>query len=173
MFLSKRWIIIIIAVAGVALMILLIIQFGWIRTSIEVNRRHFADRMMVVSNKICEAYYADKALIKKGITGSVNTVDLFKGNSDTNVFEKAIRHKLDSVLQAEQMPLTSEISGRTGSSCYLMNYVPPELHSSSIDHSAYKLCLCNHKNQVTLDLGLTWFRTKCWWRILPGWSFHL
>ena len=56
MFLSKKWIIIIISVTGIAFMILLIIQFGWIRTSIEVNRRHFADRMMIVSNNICEAF---------------------------------------------------------------------------------------------------------------------
>jgi len=160
MFLSKRWIILIIAVTGVALMILLIIQFAWIRTSIEVNRRHFADRMMVVSNKICEAYYADKAIAKEGLTGAVRTQDLFKGNSDTTVIEKAIKHKLDSVLRAEQMPLSSEISGRTGSSCYLMNYVPPALHNSSIDRSAYKLCLCNHKKQVTLDLGFNLVSNK-------------
>jgi len=141
-------------------MILLIIQFGWIRTSIEVNRRHFADRMMVVANKICEAYYADKSLAKDVPAGPVKTQDLFKGNDDTKLIEKAIKHKLDSVLRAEQMPLSSEISGRTGSSCYLMNYVPPELHSSSIDHSTYKLCLCNHKKQVTLDLGFNLVSNK-------------
>ena len=141
-------------------MILLIIQFGWIRTSIEVNRRHFVDRMMIASNNICEAFLSDKGLQKTWMSVPVETQDLFTGASNTKGFEYAIRHKLDSVLQAEEMPLTAEIYGRTGSSCYLMNYVPAELHNSSIDHSLYKICLCNHKYRATLDLGFNLVSNK-------------
>jgi len=134
-------------------MILLIIQFGWIRTSIEVNRRHFADRMIAVSNTICQAFYADKALARHWLSRAVETRDLLKGNRATKDLEDIIKHKLDSVLLAKEMPLSADISGRTGNSCYLMNYVPAEQHSSSIDHSAHKLCLCNHKFQAALDIG--------------------
>ena len=60
MFLSKKWILSIIAVTGISFMILLVIQFGWIRKSIDINRRHFADRMVVVSNNIRDAFLEDK-----------------------------------------------------------------------------------------------------------------
>jgi two-component system phosphate regulon sensor histidine kinase PhoR len=160
MFLSKKWIIIIISLTGIAFMILLIIQFGWIRTSIEVNRRHFVDRMMIVSNKICEGFLRDKELQKTWLSSPHETQDLFKGNNSTRVFEGVVRHKLDSVLQAEQMPLSAQIAGRTGSSCYLMNFVPVELHNSGIDHSLYKLCLCNHKYTGSLDIGFNLVSNK-------------
>ena len=41
-------------------MILLVIQFGWIRKSIDINRRQFADRMVVVTNNIRDAFMQDK-----------------------------------------------------------------------------------------------------------------
>lgn len=160
MFLSKKWIIIIISLTGIAFMILLIIQFAWIKTSIEVNRRHFTDRMMIVSNKVCEAFLADKPMHKSWLSAPLEAQDLFKGKSTTKAFETVIKHKLDSVLQAEQMPLSAEVSGRSGSSCYLMNFVPPALHNPGIDHSNYKLCLCNHKYQASLDIGFNLVSNK-------------
>ncbi len=37
MFLSKKWILSMIAVTGISFMILLVIQFGWIRKSIDTT----------------------------------------------------------------------------------------------------------------------------------------
>ena len=41
MFLSKKWIFILIALTGISFMILLVIQFGWIQKSLEINRQQF------------------------------------------------------------------------------------------------------------------------------------
>ncbi|MES1216463.1 MAG: HAMP domain-containing sensor histidine kinase [Bacteroidota bacterium] len=160
MFLSKRWILIIISVTGIAFMILLVIQFGWTQKSIELNRRHFDDRMRIVSNKIREAFFKDKNLQKNWLSGSVELQELFQGTTNTENLEAIVRQKLDSTLKAEQMPLTSKVAGRTGYTCYLMNFVPAELHNTEIDHSLYKICLCNNNYPVRLDVGFDLLSNK-------------
>ena len=74
MFLSKKWILSLIAVTGISFMILLVIQFGWIRKSIDMNRRLFADRMVVVTNNIRDAFLDDKLLQDKYLNGSLGKV---------------------------------------------------------------------------------------------------
>jgi len=153
MFLSKKWILSIISVTGISFMILLVIQFGWIRKSIDINRRHFADRMVVVSNNIRDAFVEDKSLQNKYLTGSFGRYDLFTGDVNVQRLEGIIRQKLDSVLTVYNMPLSTEMSGRLDSSCYLMYYVPPALRSSKIDHSPYRICLCSNRYKGSLDMG--------------------
>ena len=60
MFLSKKWILSMIAVTGISFMILLVIQFD----DQKINRYQpssFADRMIVVSNNIRDAFLDDKS----------------------------------------------------------------------------------------------------------------
>jgi two-component system, OmpR family, phosphate regulon sensor histidine kinase PhoR len=153
MFLSKKWILSIISVTGISFMILLIIQFGWIRKSIDINRRHFADRMIVVSNKIRDAFVEDSSLQTKYLTGSFGRYNLFAGDVDVQRLEGIIKQKLDSVLDIYKMPLSTSMTGRLDSSCYLMYYVPPILRSEKIDHSPYKICLCSNRYKGSLDIG--------------------
>jgi len=157
MFLSKKWIFSIIAVTAVSFMILLVIQFGWIRKSIDINRRHFADRMVVVTNNIQDAFMQDKSLQNKYLTGSRGSHDLFVGDVSVQILEGIIKQKLDSVLETYKMPLSTSMSGRLDSSCYLMYYVPPELRSQKIDHSPYKICLCSNNYRGSLDIGFDLF----------------
>jgi signal transduction histidine kinase len=138
-------------------MILLVIQFGWIRKSIDISRRHFADRMIVVTNNIRDAFQQDKALQNKYLTGSFGRYDLFAGNVSIQRLEGIIKQKLDSVLEAYKMPLSTSLTGRLDSSCYLMYYVPPALRSQKIDHSPYKICLCSNQYKGSLDIGFDLF----------------
>ncbi|HLA59678.1 MAG TPA: HAMP domain-containing sensor histidine kinase [Puia sp.] len=157
MFLSKKWILSLIAVTGISFMILLVIQFGWIRKSIDINRRHFADRMVVVTNNIRDAFMQDKSLQNKYLTGSFGQYDLFVGDVSMQRLEGIIKQKLDSVLEAYNMPLSTSMTGRLDSSCYLMYYVPPALRSQIIDHSPYKICLCSNSYKGSLDIGFDLF----------------
>jgi two-component system, OmpR family, phosphate regulon sensor histidine kinase PhoR len=157
MFLSKKWILSLIAVTGIAFMILLVIQFGWIRKSIDMNRRLFADRMVVVSNNIRDAFMDDKLLQNKYLNGSLGRYDLFVGDVNTQRLEGIIKQKLDSVLGAYKMPLSTSMTGRLDSSCYLMYFVPPALRSQKIDHSPYKICLCSNNYKGSLDIGFDLF----------------
>lgn len=138
-------------------MILLVIQFGWIRKSIEISRRHFADRMIVVTNNIRDAFQQDKALQNKYLTGSFGRYDLFAGDVSMQRLEGIIKQKLDSVLEAYKMPLSTSLTGRLDSSCYLMYYVLPALRSQKIDHSPYKVCLCSNQYKGSLDIGFDLF----------------
>src|SRR4249919_1101425 len=112
MFLSKKWILSIIAVTGISFMILLVIQFVWIRKSIDINRRHFADRMVVVTNNIRDAFLQDKLLQKKYLTGSLGRYDLFVGDVSMQKLEGIIKQKLDSVLEVYKMPFSTSMTGR-------------------------------------------------------------
>jgi len=153
MFLSKKWIIIVISVTAIAFVILLIIQFGWIRTSIQVNRRHFIDKMMIVSNRAKDAFLCDKPLYNAWLSGSPGRHELFMGDRSVQDLEKIIRYKLDSVLKQEEMPLSSEITGRMDNFCYLMDFVPGTPHNVKLDQSVYKLCLCTNSFRGSLDIG--------------------
>ena len=157
MFLSKKWILSIIAVTAISFVILLVIQFGWIRKSIDINRRHFADRMVVVTNNIRDAFMQDKSLQNKYLTGSLGRYDLFVGDVSMQRLEGIIKQKLDSVLETNKMPLSTSMTGRLDSSCYLMYYVRPELRSQKIDHSPYKICLCSNNYKGSLDIGFDLF----------------
>ncbi|HEX3768332.1 MAG TPA: histidine kinase dimerization/phospho-acceptor domain-containing protein, partial [Puia sp.] len=157
MFLSKKWILSIIAITGISFMILLVIQFGWIKKSIDINRRHFNDRMVAVTNKIRDAFMLDKSLQNKYLTGSFGRNDLFAGDVGMQRLEGIIKQKLDSVLDVYKMPLSTSMTGRLDSSCYLMYYVPPSLRSQKIDHSPYKICLCSNNYKGSLDIGFDLF----------------
>lgn len=142
---------------GISFMILLVIQFGWIRKSIDVNRRHFSDQMVVVSNNIREAFLNDLSLQKKYLTGSFSRHDLYVADMNIQRLEGIIKQKLDSVLEVYKMPLSTSLTGRMDTSCYLMNYVPPGLRSGKLDHSPYKLCLCSNRYKGSLDIGFDLF----------------
>jgi len=144
-------------VTGISFMILLVIQFGWIRKSIDVNRRHFSDQMVVVSNNIREAFLNDLSLQKKYLTGSFSRHDLYVADMNIQRLEGIIKQKLDSVLEVYKMPLSTSLTGRMDTSCYLMNYVPPGLRSGKLDHSPYKLCLCSNRYKGSLDIGFDLF----------------
>ena len=134
-------------------MILLIIQFGWIRRSIDINRRHFTDRMVVVTNNIRDAFQRDRSLQNKYLTGSFGRHDLFAGDVSMQILEGIVKQKLDSVLEVYKIPRSTSMTGRLDSSCYLMYYVPPSLRSEKIDHSPYKICLCSNNYRGSLDIG--------------------
>ena len=157
MFLSKKWILSIIVVTAVSFMILLVIQFGWIRKSIDINRRHFADRMVVVTNNIRDAFVNDRQLQNKYLTGSLGRHDLFTGDVGMQKLEGIIKQKLDSVLEVYKIPLSTSMNGRLDTSCYLMYYVPPELRSQKIDHSPCKICLCSNNYKGSMDIGFDLF----------------
>jgi two-component system, OmpR family, phosphate regulon sensor histidine kinase PhoR len=153
MFLSKKWILTIISVTGISFLVLLIIQFGWIRKSIVINRRHFDNKMIIASNSIREAFLRDKILQRNYLMDSRDTGVLFNGNIKLTAFENIIRQKVDSVLVAERMPSSAGITGQMDEFCYLMSVVPDAMRNEKIDHSPYKICLCSNNYPVRLDIG--------------------
>ena len=63
MFLSKKWIFILIALTGVSFMILLVIQYGWVQKSLALNRQQMDLRIRENSIRIRQAFLADKAFV--------------------------------------------------------------------------------------------------------------
>src|SRR5438874_1283161 len=112
MFLSKKWILSIIGLTATSFLILLLIQFVWIRKSIDINRRQFADRMIVVTNNIRDAFMLDKPLQKKYLSGLWGRHDLFTGDFNLQRPEGIIKQKMDSVLAANKLPLSTSMTGR-------------------------------------------------------------
>jgi signal transduction histidine kinase len=159
MFLSKKWIFSIIAVTGVSLLLLLLIQFGWIRWSIENNRRHFDDRMIIASNDIRKAIVRYDWLQAEGSAGNILPGRFFTsgpgtgGSEGTNRFPGALQQMVDSVLRAGGMPPSVGIIGRIGRICYLMSNIPAEEHSTRFDQSAYRICLCTNTSPRALDIA--------------------
>jgi signal transduction histidine kinase len=159
MFLSKKWIFCIIALTGVSLLFLLLIQFIWIRWSIENNRRHFDDRMIIASNDIRKAIVRDGWLQTDGSEGNIVPGRFFTsgpgtgGSVGSNRFPGALQQMVDSVLRTAHMPLSAGIIGRVGRACYLMSVIPAEQHSARFDQSAYKICLCTNTTPRALDIG--------------------
>ena len=125
MFLSKKWIIIVVSVTGLAFLTLLVIQYGWVRTSFEVNRRHFNDRMMLVSNRIREAFLCDSSMQPALPLRNREHGGPFQGRSSSRQFETTIRSKLDSVLKARKMPAATDLYATDGH-----DLLPDEYHSN-------------------------------------------
>ena len=157
MFLTKKWILTIISVTGLSFMILLIIQFGLIRKSMEINRRHITDKMIVVSNSIREAFILDKELQKKYLKGSCTTYDQFTVDINGQKLDGIVKRKLDSVLASERLPLSTNLAGRIDTFCYHMSYVPPSLRTAKLDLAPYKICLCSNNYKGSLDIGFNLF----------------
>jgi signal transduction histidine kinase len=154
MFLSKKWIFLLIAITGLSFILLLVIQFGWISKSVEMNRRQLDSRMREVSSMIRQAFLADSWFQKKFLSDSQG----YEGSqyvtfSDASTLD-VIRRKADAVLQTHDLPVSASIHNTCGSYCYLMNFVPPENHIRALDEAQYKICLCNNKNPVSFDIGL-------------------
>ncbi len=157
MFLSKKWILSIIAVTGILFLILLIIQFGWISKSMEISRRRITDKMVVVSNSIRQAFMMDKALQKKYLNGTCTLYDMYTGDINGQKLDGIVKKKLDSVLAAENLPLSTELAGRIDTFCYHMSNVPAAWRSAALDHSTYKICLCSNNYKGSLDIGFNLF----------------
>src|SRR3954463_7042739 len=98
MFLCKKIILGIISLTGILFSILVIIQFIWIKRSVEVSRRQFENKMEVVHDRIYTAYRADKNFA--AIVPASLPQDLFQEDSQTRQFDIAILHLLDSVLKS-------------------------------------------------------------------------
>jgi signal transduction histidine kinase len=152
MFLSKKWIFILIALTGISFMILLFIQFGWMQKSLELNRQQFDLNIRENSIKLRQSFLSDKVFQKAYLAEPGERND-FIAASNTSELGHAIKQKTDSILRKLGSPLSAAIYTRTGTYCYLMDYVPPGEHNTDIDHSQYKLCLCNNNCPLRLDIG--------------------
>jgi signal transduction histidine kinase len=153
MFLSKKWIFSIISIAGVCLLILLLIQFVWIRKSIDNNRRHFDDKMTIAGNSIRRAFLEDHSLRSPDTITDLGSHVYFSSRLGTIDFERNLRRKVDSVLRAADLPLTVDFVGETGRCCYLMSNIAFAAHNVQFDRSAYKICLCTNEDPRALDIG--------------------
>ncbi len=112
MALSKKKIIAIISVTGVLFSILLIIQFIWIKRSVEVSRKQFDNKMDIVKFHVRQTLYADKNL--NAIIKPVSfQQDLFKGNDKGREIDNALLIMLDSVFKSQGVYMPCRVSGVT------------------------------------------------------------
>jgi signal transduction histidine kinase len=154
MFLSKKLIIVIISLTGILFSILVIIQFVWIKRSVEVSRRQFENKMEVIHDRIYRAYRADKKLISDIVPASLPQ-DLFQEDNQTRQLDIAILHLLDSVLKSQDVYLPCTVAARVGKACYIHNFAFGTRHNYRLDSAAYKICLCRNLDIPTLDIGFS------------------
>ena len=141
MALSKKKIIAIISVTGVLFSILLIIQFIWIKRSVEVSRKQFDNKMDVIRFHVRQAFYADKNLnaMMKPVPYQEN---LFNKNSTPEDIEAPMLYLLDSVFKSHGVYMPCKVAGVRNKTCYIHNFTPGTAHNYDLDSSQYKICLC-------------------------------
>ncbi|MEP6595427.1 MAG: HAMP domain-containing sensor histidine kinase [Ginsengibacter sp.] len=154
MFLSKKLIIAIISLTGILFAILVIIQFIWIKRSVEVSRRQFENKMEIVRDRIYKSYRTDKDFNVAIVPASLPQ-DLFKENNQTKQFDIAVLHLLDSVLKSQDIYLPCRVAGRVGKTCYIHNFITTATHNYNLDSSDYKICLCRTSYTPNLDIGFS------------------
>lgn len=154
MFLSKKLIIGIISLTGILFAVLLIIQFIWIKRSIEVSRRQFENKMEVVHDGIYRAFSADRSF-RAAALPALLPADLFKGGSETKPFDMAVIRLLDSVLKSHGVYLPCRVAGRLGYACYIHNFTTVTSHNYNLDSVDYRICLCRNGVVPAVDIGFS------------------
>jgi len=155
MFLSKKRIITIISITGLLFTILLLIQFIWIKKSIEVNKREFADKMVIVRDRIYKTLRTHYPLVQADVPSKL-PMSLFKGEDEAKPYETAVLQMLDTILKSQDIYLPCRVSGRLGENCYIHNFSSyATLHNIDLDRSDYKFCLCRGNHQPMLDVGIS------------------
>jgi signal transduction histidine kinase len=153
MVLSKKKIIAIISVTGILFSVLLIIQFIWIKRSVEVSRKQFENKMDMVKFHVRQTLYANNnlnALIKPASFQQ----DLFKGSDKEREIDNALVSMLDSVFKSQGVYMPCKVAGVTGPTCYIHNFTAGTKHNYDLDSSLYKICLCR-TSRFNLDLGIS------------------
>jgi signal transduction histidine kinase len=153
MFLSRKWIFSIIVVTGISLLILLHIQFLWIRKSFERNRRDFDGRIVVAINTIRQVLREDGMWRTMNFSADAGSRTFFSSTQRSVGPGNHLQARIDSMLRSAGLPLTAGIVGTVGPLCYLMSDIPPAGHDLRFDHSAYKMCLCSNERPRALDIG--------------------
>jgi len=153
MFLSKKWIFILIGLTGISFMILLVIQYGWVQKSLDLNRQKQDLGIRENSIRIKQAFLADKGFVKAYLSQPGERQDFIAAKNDGNGMGRAVKQKIDSILALAGSSLSSDIFSRTGSYCYLMDVVPANERNDAIDHSQYKICLCSNSWPLRFDVG--------------------
>ena len=98
MALSKKKIIAIISVTGVLFSILLVIQFIWIKRSVEVSRKQFDNKMDIVKFHVRQTLNTDKYInaIMRPVSFQQN---LFQRNGEMTEVDNVLLTMLDSVFK--------------------------------------------------------------------------
>lgn len=172
MTLSKKKIIAIISVTGVSFAVLLVIQFIWIKRSVEVSRKQFDNKMDVVIFHVRQTLNRDKNLntILKPVSFQQ---DLFKENDEEQTVDSSLLKMLDSIFKSQGVYMPCRVSGVMSPRCYIHNFIPGVKHNYDLDSSAYKICLCR-TSHFNLDLGISFPEINKYmlkdnsWLILPS-----
>lgn len=153
MFLSKKWIFILIALTGISFMILLVIQYGWVQKSLAINRQQLDLDIRENSIRIRMDFLSDKPFQHTYMSTPEADDHIIPAGYNSSGIALAVKQKIDSVLQRSHSPLSATVHTFTGSSCYLMDYVSPAARNADMDRSQYKICLCNNNFPLRLDVG--------------------
>jgi len=172
MALSKKKIIAIISVTGVLFSILLIIQFIWIKRSVEVSRKQFENKMDVVKFHVRQALHDDKNLntLLKPVSFQQN---LFQGNDKRREIDSSLLFMLDSVFKSQDVYMPCKVSGVLNASCYIHNFTAGAKHNYDLDSAMFKICLCR-TSKYYLDIGISFPEIDKYmlkdnsWLILPS-----
>jgi two-component system phosphate regulon sensor histidine kinase PhoR len=154
MFLSKKLIVGLISLTGILFSILLIIQFVWIKRSVEVSRKQFENKMEIVKDGIRKTVRNDKNLKAALLTVSAPQ-DLFQEKNVTKGIDTIIFHLLDSVFKSNGIYMPCRVAGRVDRTCYIHNFLPITKHNYKLDSAAYKICSCNNSHTFNLDIGVS------------------
>ena len=154
MLLSKKLIIAIVSLTGILFAVLLIIQFVWIKRSVDVSRQQFENKMDIVRDRIYKSFRADKNFYTIPVPSSLPQ-DLFRPNSTTKQFDSTVTHLLDSIFKSQDIYLSCKEAGRISKTCYIHNFTRTTTHNYNLDSSDYKICLCRNSLTPTLDIGFS------------------
>jgi len=154
MFLQKKRIITIIGLTGLLFAILLLIQFIWIKKSIEVNRNQFTNKMISVRDRIYKNLRTNTAIINAKVPTKL-PIELFTGEPEAEPLENAVKQMLDTIFKSQDIYLPCRLAGRLGADCYIHYPSMSKTKNYRLDHSDYKFCMCKGSRLPTLDVGIS------------------
>jgi signal transduction histidine kinase len=154
MFLSRKMILAIISVTGILFSVLLIIQFIWIKRSVEVSQSQFENKMAMMADIVRKTFRKDKDL-RTALSTTDKPQDLYKNNSETKGVDTIVSHVLDSIFKSHGIYMPCRVAGRIGTHCYIHNFTPSTPRNFKLDSSSYKICSCDNSKSFNLDIGIS------------------
>lgn len=159
MFLSKKITAIVIAIAAASFVILFLIQFILIKKAIAINRQEFSGKMAEVRRDIYIRFPGERSDWENLVSDTLPE-NLFQTKNIVSPLEKYIGETVDSILKANKIFLSYELSARVAKKCYLHGKPIDIGKNPAIDEADYSICVCSNSRPHSLDMGFSFINLQ-------------
>ncbi len=159
MFLSKKIIALIVAIAIASFIILFVIQFFLIKKAVAVDTQEFAAKMVGVKKDMHACFPPGRNEWETCLPATLPQ-NLFLSGARLTPLEKYLSAKVDSVLKSNHIFLPYSLSARVGTRCYIHGAPVDSGRNPGIDQADYSICACSNSRPHSLDIGLNFINLQ-------------